>query len=160
MSVANQQDPTTQTDAQAARQRWMGILAKASSDDLQQQWQALQLEPEYQFIRKPETGLTMLRGRLGGAGQPFNFGEMTLTRCAVRLSSGTLGVSYIAGRDKQHAITAALADALLQEADTTTLLQNTLITPLAEKQTEQVQARAAAANSTKVDFFTLVRGED
>ncbi len=145
---------------QSARQQWLGVLAKSASHSLQQQWQSLLLEPEYQFIRKPETGLTMLRGRLGGSGQPFNMGEMTLTRCAVRLSSGTLGVSYIAGRNKQHAITAALADALLQEEATTDILQQKLIAPLQAKLDTGRHERTAQANSTKVDFFTLVRGED
>lgn len=144
----------------SARQQWMGVLAKAASHSLQQQWQTLQLQPEYQFIRKPETGLTMLRGRLGGSGQPFNMGEMTLTRCAVRLDSGTLGVSYIAGRNKDHAITAALADALLQEEETRSRLQVQLITPLQIELNAQRTERAAQANSTKVDFFTMVRGED
>ena len=145
---------------QSARQQWLGVLAKATSHSLQQQWQSLQLEPEYQFIRKPETGLTMLRGRLGGSGQPFNMGEMTLTRCAVRLGSGTLGVSYIAGRNKQHAITAALADALLQEEATTDILQQKLIAPLQAELDAGRRERITQANSTKVDFFTLVRGED
>lgn len=156
MSVEQQQEnPETR-----ARQHWMGVLAKSADSTLQQHWQALSLEPEYQFIRKPETGLTMLRGRVGGSGQPFNLGEMTLTRCAVRLASGTLGVSYIAGRSPQHAITAALADALLQEDETQTLLQRALVEPLQARLHAEHQQRAAQTNSTRVDFFTLVRGED
>ncbi|MBR9827531.1 MAG: phosphonate C-P lyase system protein PhnG [Oceanospirillales bacterium] len=156
MSVEQQQEnPETR-----ARQHWMGVLAKSAGSTLQQHWQALSLEPEYQFIRQPETGLTMLRGRVGGSGQPFNMGEMTLTRCAVRLASGTLGVSYVAGRSPQHAITAALADALLQEDDTQALLQHELIEPLQAHLHAEHQQRAAQANSTRVDFFTLVRGED
>ncbi|WP_370298606.1 phosphonate C-P lyase system protein PhnG [Pontibacterium sp.] len=147
---------------QASRKRWIGILAKAELKDLQQHWQALELPaaPEYQFIRKPETGLTMLRGRIGGSGQPFNMGEMTVTRCALRLASGTLGLSYIAGRSKEHAITAALADALLQEAGTAELLESMLINPLAAIQQAAQAERMREASSTKVDFFTMVRGED
>jgi len=156
MSVEQQQE----TPETRARQHWMGVLAKSSVAALQQRWQALSLEPEYQFIRKPETGLTMLRGRVGGSGQPFNMGEMTLTRCAVRLASGTLGVSYVSGRNSQHAIIAALADALLQETRTQSLLQRELIEPLQADLEAERQQRAAQANSTRVDFFTLVRGED
>jgi alpha-D-ribose 1-methylphosphonate 5-triphosphate synthase subunit PhnG len=156
MSVANQQENTVKSP----RQQWMSILAKATSTSLQQHWKILELEPDYLFIRKPETGLIMLRGRIGGNGQPFNMNEMTLTRCALRLSSGTLGVSYISGRNKQHAITAALADALLQEETTATLLQARLITPLQAEQETLHAEQAAQANSTKVDFFTMVRGED
>lgn len=156
MSVEQQQE----NPEIRARRRWMGVLAKSAATALQQRWQALSLEPEYQFIRKPETGLTMLRGRVGGSGQPFNLGEMTLTRCAVRLASGTLGVSYIAGRNSQHAITAALADALLQDNNTQVLLQRELIEPLQAELDAERQQRATQANSTRVDFFTLVRGED
>jgi len=162
MSVTSQPANADLTPEQASRKRWIGILAKAELKDLQQHWHALALPaaPEYQFIRKPETGLTMLRGRIGGSGQPFNMGEMTVTRCALRLASGTLGLSYVAGRSKEHAITAALADALLQEKQTAELLERTLITPLAEIQQAAHADRMRDASSTKVDFFTMVRGED
>ncbi|WP_370276979.1 phosphonate C-P lyase system protein PhnG [Pontibacterium sp.] len=163
MSVTSQNHASDAlSPEQASRKRWIGILAKAELKDLQQHWQALELPaaPEYQFIRKPETGLTMLRGRIGGSGQPFNMGEMTVTRCALRLASGTLGLSYIAGRSKEHAITAALADALLQEAGTAELLESMLINPLAAIQQAAQAERMREASSTKVDFFTMVRGED
>lgn len=153
MSVAHQQD-------HSARQQWMGTLSKSDSQLLASLWQQLAIEPEYQFIRKPEIGLTMVRGRTGGSGSTFNLGEMTLCRCAVRLTSGTLGVSYVAGRDSQHAIIAALADALLQEKDYHNRLQTELISPLADVQQQLRNRREAQAASTKVDFFTLVRGED
>lgn len=145
---------------QKARQRWMGILAKAESTQLLQRWQSLGQEPDYDFIRKPETGLTMIRGRTGGSGQPFNMGEMTLCRCAIRLANGTLGISYVPGRNTQHTLIAALADALLQNSDTHDQLQRELITPLYELQQQTKADRANQAYSTKVDFFTLVRGED
>ena len=155
---------TASTDQQVqARQRWISVLAKADSEQLQQLWQQCLMQlgaaPDYQFIRKPESGLTMLRGRIGGSGQPFNLGEMTLTRCALRLESGTLGVSYIQGRNHQHALLAALADALLQQ-DEHDLIQQQLITPLASQQRADREARDSASADTKVDFFTLVRGED
>ena len=156
MSVEQQQEKPEVR----ARRHWMGVLAKSAGTTLQQRWQLLSLAPDYQFIRKPETGLIMLRGRIGGSGQPFNLGEMTLTRCAVRLASGTLGVSYVAGRNTRHAVTAALADALLQEENTQALLQRELIEPLQTELDAQRQQRAAQVNSSRVDFFTLVRGED
>ena len=144
---------------QAARQHWMGVLAKANLSDLQECWQQLAIQPDYQFIRKPETGLVMTRGRMGGSGQLFNTGEVTLTRCAVRLDCGVLGVSYVMGRSKQHALIAALADSLLQ-GEHAELLQAQLIQPLAKLQKKAAQEREAAASATKVDFFTMVRGED
>ncbi len=33
----------------------------------------------------PRPGMTLVRGRMGGTGSPFNLGEMTVTRCVVRL---------------------------------------------------------------------------
>ncbi|RVU29703.1 phosphonate C-P lyase system protein PhnG [Neptunomonas marina] len=156
MSAANQ---TTLTASQLARQHWLGVLAKVPAEQLQQQWAALDLTPDYQLIRPPEIGLTMVRARVGGSGQPFNMAEMTITRCAIRLTSGTLGVSYVAGRDKRKALTVALADALLQE-DTDQQLQQQLVVPLEASLQAAADARAADASQTKVDFFTLVRGED
>ena len=32
----------------------------------------------------------MVRGRVGGTGAPFNLGEMSVTRCSVRLADGSL----------------------------------------------------------------------
>jgi len=144
----------------AARQHWMAVLARADSAQLDTRWQALNLQPEYQFIRQPEIGLTMLRGRVGGSGNPFNMGEMTLTRCALRLSCGTLGVAYIAGRDKQHALTAALVDALLQDGSHHDRLQAELIEPLDEIHKKNCAERDAKTRATQVQFFTMVRGED
>lgn len=103
--------------------------------------------------------MVMLRGRVGGTGNPFNLGEATVVRSAVRLGEGPLGVSYALGRDKRHSELAALFDALLQDPLHHTSLMNALITPLAQA---QAQASAAIQNkmaSSKVEFFTFVRGE-
>ena len=56
----------------------------------------------------------MARGRPGGDGAPFNLGEMTVTRCTVRLEDGTVGHAYVAGRDMRQAELAAVLDAVLQ----------------------------------------------
>lgn len=103
--------------------------------------------------------MVMLRGRVGGTGNPFNLGEATVVRSAVRLGEGPLGVSYALGRDKHHSELAALFDALLQDPLHHTSLMHALITPLAQA---QAQASAAIQNkmtSSKVEFFTFVRGE-
>jgi len=104
--------PTTEQ----ARQRWMSVLAKAPGDSLQNHFFKLGDVPAYSPLREAETGLVMVRGRTGGVGNRFNLGEMTVTRCAVRLDSGETGVSYVAGRDKQHAELAAVCDAMMQSA--------------------------------------------
>ena len=56
-----------------------------------------------EFLRRPETGLVMLRGRAGGTGQAFNLGEASVTRCSVRLSDGQVGTGYVLGRDQRKA---------------------------------------------------------
>jgi alpha-D-ribose 1-methylphosphonate 5-triphosphate synthase subunit PhnG len=141
----------------ATRQRWMGVLARAGSQ-LSTHEAALK-DADYRLIRAPEIGMTLVRGRMGGTGSPFNLGEMTVTRCVVRLADGSTGYSYVAGRDKQHAELAALADAHLQGAGQAHWLSR-LIEPLAAAQQAQQAANAAETATTQVEFFTLVRGED
>ena len=40
---------------------------------------------------------------MGGKGDAFNLGEMTVSRCSVQLACGTVGHGYIRGRSKQAA---------------------------------------------------------
>ena len=98
-----------------ARRRWMAALAKAAPGALERAWADLADRPEYGFLRRPEIGSAMVRGRAGGNGRRFNLGEMTVTRCSVRLADGTAGHAYVAGRDKRHAELAAVFDALMQD---------------------------------------------
>ena len=56
-------------------------------------------EPDVVSIRAPEIGAVMVRGRVGGAGDAFNLGEMTVTRCSLRLACGAVGHGYVQGRD-------------------------------------------------------------
>jgi alpha-D-ribose 1-methylphosphonate 5-triphosphate synthase subunit PhnG len=111
--------------------------------------------PAWTRVRGPETGLVMVRGRAGGSGSPFNLGEMTVTRCTVRLASGATGHAYIAGRDERQAELAAVADALLQDPATRNVLCDSLIEPLAQAQREQRQDRAEKAAATRVEFFAM-----
>lgn len=141
----------------AARQRWMGVLARAG--EALDPFEAVLKDSAYQLIRAPEVGMTLVRGRMGGTGSAFNLGEMTVTRCVVRLADGRTGYSYLAGRDKRRAELAALADAHLQGADQARWLDD-LIEPLARRQRDRRAARAAQTATTQVEFFTLVRGED
>ena len=139
-----------------SRRDWMGLLARAPSDRLAA---LLPDEPDAAFLRPPEIGTVMVQGRIGATGNAFNLGEMTVTRCVVRLADGRTGYSYLAGRDKRRAELAALADAHLQGSDQARWLDD-LIEPLARQQREQRLARAARTATTQVEFFTLVRGED
>ena len=114
--------------------------------------------PEYGFLRSPEVGLTMVRGRAEGSGQPFNLGEMTLTRCVVKLGNLT-GFGYVAGRSKRHAELAALCDGLLQHPDWRNRIERQVIVPLQTAAQENRETAAAEVESTRVNFFTMLRGE-
>lgn len=140
------------------RQQWIGVLARAQLGELQPHEAALK-DAEYQLIRAPEIGMTLVRGRMGGNGAPFNVGEMSVTRCVVRLADGRTGYSYLAGRDKVHAELAALADAHLQGTQPSLWLSD-LITALANAQARRRAEKEADTAATKVEFFTLVRGEN
>ncbi|MBV4520690.1 phosphonate C-P lyase system protein PhnG [Pseudomonas sp. SWRI74] len=148
------QNPVPHTE----RQHWIGVLARARRNELQPFEDALR-DIEYQLIRAPEIGMTLVRGRMGGNGAPFNVGEMSVTRCVVRLADGRTGYSYLAGRDKVHAELAALADAHLQGVQQRHWLTE-MITPLAASQAERRAQKEAETAATKVEFFTLVRGEN
>ncbi len=136
------------------RQDWMAVLAKAPPARLAALLPAL---PDHTVLRPAEVGAVMVQGRIGGTGAPFNLGEMTVTRTSVRLGCGTVGHAWVQGRDRAHATRAAVADALLQTGAPG--LAETVATLAAEAQAAR-SARAAKAAATRVDFFTLVRGED
>lgn len=141
------------------RQGWMSLLAKAPADALARQWAALDLAPEFTWLRTPEVGGVMVRGRMGGTGGAFNLGEMTVTRCSLQLAGGAMGHAYVQGRDKAKAEQAALVDALMQ-TDQAGAVRDSVLMPLANEAAAQATNRAAKAAATKVDFFTMVRGED
>jgi len=138
----------------------MSVLAKADPEALDDLVSGLPDVPGYEFLRRPEPGSVMVRGRTGGTGSPFNLGEMTVTRCAVRLANGVVGHAYVQGRNVRHAESAAVMDALLQDPERSETLGAEVIEPLAAafESTRVLRARKAAA--TRVDFFTLVRGEN
>ncbi len=138
------------------RKRWMALLAQAAPEALVALWDEA---PAHELLRPPETGAVMLRGRTGGTGAPFNLGEMTVTRCALRLATGEVGHAYVQGRDKAHARRAALIDALMQGPRAAELAERVLA-PLAAARARAAETRAAKAAATRVEFFTLVRGED
>ncbi|MDY7024194.1 MAG: phosphonate C-P lyase system protein PhnG [Cyanobacteriota bacterium] len=145
----------------AQRQAWMAVLAKAPLEQLQEQIKQLDPLPEYSFLRPPEIGLTMVRGRAGGTGKIFNLGEMTLTRCVIQLASEQIitGFGYVAGRSHLHAELAAVADALMQHQEWSKQVQKIVIEPLQAAAKCQQQTQRSQAAATQVNFFTLARGE-
>ncbi|MGR3760370.1 phosphonate C-P lyase system protein PhnG [Roseobacteraceae bacterium NS-SX3] len=149
---------TTEFSA-ADRQGWMSLLATADEGQLTRLWDDCGAAPAYDWLCPPEAGAVMVRGRMGGTGAPFNLGEMTVTRCALVLKDGTVGHGYVQGRSKAKAGIAAQVDALMQTAEAGRMRAQVLA-PLQEARESKRTARAAKAAATKVEFFTMVRGED
>ncbi|MGF1718717.1 phosphonate C-P lyase system protein PhnG [Vibrio kyushuensis] len=146
--------------AATKRQHWMSVLAKSQYSELKGRWEELNLTPDYAMVRQPEIGLAQVRARMGSTGRQFNIGDTTITRAVVKLDSGELGYSYLQGRNKSHAEIAAVIDALMQMPQHEESLSTQLIEPLAALKKQQHSLRAKDVASSKVDFFTLVRGED
>ncbi len=116
-------------------------------------------EPSYETLREPEKGLVMLRGRIGGDGAPFNIGEATVSRAAVRLASGEVGFGYVLGRDRRKAQMIALCDALVQSNEFSEAVEESVLTPLRAAMVSEQDRRAAETAATRVEFYTMVRGE-
>jgi alpha-D-ribose 1-methylphosphonate 5-triphosphate synthase subunit PhnG len=153
-------DPSTQSGATAARQAAMRVFAHADATALEAAYAAFADLPEWRFLRRPETGLVMVRGRIGGGGAPFNLGEMSVTRSAVALATGETGHAYVAGRNQRKAAIAAVFDALWQTRAFGPRVETEVLAPLrADLEAGDTRAARQAA-ATKVDFFTLVRGDD
>ncbi|ABQ37791.1 phosphonate C-P lyase system protein PhnG [Bradyrhizobium sp. BTAi1] len=143
---------------QERRQGAMQVLSHAPAADIALRMAELPLPP-YQQLRAPENGLVMVRGRIGGDGAPFNLGEATVSRAAIRLHSGEVGFGYVLGRDGEKARLIALCDALIQSPDHASAIEVKVVAPLrAEMRAARDQAAAQAA-ATRVDFYTMVRGE-
>src|SRR5471030_2808194 len=85
------------------RKRVTDLLARTEAEELTRVWETLSDKPSSQPVRGPETGLVMVRGRIGGGGAPFNLGEVSVTRATVRLASGTIGHAQALGTDRQRA---------------------------------------------------------
>ena len=146
-----------------SRAHWMALLARAPIHILEPALHEHAALPA-RWLRAPETGLMMVQGRAGGTGERFNLGEVTVTRCALRVEvdgadggEPTVGVAYVLGRSHRQVQLAALADALLQDPARQAALDTGLLDPI-RRHLAQVQAeRQARTASTRVDFFTVAR---
>jgi alpha-D-ribose 1-methylphosphonate 5-triphosphate synthase subunit PhnG len=158
MSETDQSYQTDRDGIQARRQAAMAVLAHSDAADIAGQLDAIAL-PVHENLREPENGLVMVRGRIGGDGSPFNLGEATVSRAAVRLASGEVGFGYALGRDRHKARMIALCDALIQTPDHAGTVETQVLAPLRARLVTQRRRRAAETAATRVDFYTLVRGE-
>ena len=151
----------TTTDAdgnQARRQAAMAVLAHADAAEIAAHLDVVAL-PACEDLREPENGLVMVRGRIGGDGAPFNLGEATVSRAAVRLASGEVGFGYTLGRDRHKARMIALCDALIQAGDHAAVVEAQVLAPLRAHLAAARHRRATETAATRVDFYTMVRGE-
>lgn len=140
----------------AERRRWMAVLARADLETLERGLASFAPQ-EYSWLRRPETGLMMLRARVGGTGNRFNFGEMTVTRCTLRLPGAVTGVAYVQGRSHRKAELAALADALLQIPATRDAVLRAVVEPAGRAADARAAGMRRRAQATRVEFFTVAR---
>ncbi len=138
-----------------ARRRWMAVLARATTAKILNGLADCPDLPDHIRLRGPETGLVMLRGRAGGAGQRFNLGEATVTRCSIRDEAGRVGHSYATGRDSMRSELAARIDAAMQDPALHDALEARVIAPLEARQNATRAATARRAAATRVDFFSM-----
>ncbi|BBF93051.1 phosphonate C-P lyase system protein PhnG [Blastochloris tepida] len=147
-------------DETADRRAAMALLAAAEAGELEAAWAAWPGKPAVADLRKAACGLVMVRGRIGGDGAPFNLGEATVTRAAVRLASGHVGHAYLLGRAPERARLAAIFDALWQDAATRPRVEAELLVPVRARLAAQATKAAAEAAATRVEFFTVTRGDN
>ena len=140
------------------RKSWMSLLATSNQSDLLNLWEQKKIKVNYVWLRTPEIGSIMAQGRMGVTGDKFNIGEVTITRCSLKLNCGTIGHSYVQGRSKKKAEISALCDALMQ-TEMSNEINKSIIIPLERIKKNNKDKILSKAEATKVDFFTLVRGE-
>ncbi len=146
--------------ADRPRKAAMALLAQATAREMNEFWANWHDKPQVETLRGPETGLVMVRGRIGGGGAPFNLGEATVTRATVRLDSGAVGHAYALGREREKVRLAAVFDALWQDESQRGAVENVVLAPIAQRLDDDLQVKRAETAATKVDFFTMVRGDD
>ncbi|MCL6706019.1 phosphonate C-P lyase system protein PhnG [Pseudomonas sp. R2.Fl] len=142
------------------RKRVAALLARATMTELENAWATVEPKPEVTMLRGPETGLVMVRGRIGGGGAAFNLGEATVSRATVRLDCGTVGHGQALGTGKAKARFAAIFDALWQKPEMEPLIEARLLGPVSARLDAEDQRKREQTAATRVDFFTMVRGED
>src|SRR6202165_6118234 len=148
---------TGENGKQARRKAAMAVLAHSDAAEIARRLDAVAVPP-YENLREPENGLVMVRGRIGGDGAPFNLGEATVSRAAVRLVTGEVGFGYTLGRDRDKARMIALCDALVQSKQFAEAVEASVLAPLRAAVIGEQSRKAAETAATRVDFYTLVRG--
>lgn len=152
---------TAISETETARaKRASDLIARATRAELHSLLEESGLGGEATPLRGPETGLVMVRGRIGGGGAPFNLGEVTVSRASVRLVSGTVGHAHALGTDREKVRLGAVVHALWREEATRARIETGLLQPIERRIFEEQARKRAETAATRVDFFTMVRGED
>ncbi|MFB2551830.1 phosphonate C-P lyase system protein PhnG [Ensifer soli] len=159
MTIEAGRDDKDGTGAHSTRARAMRLLAMARTETLQAALAAMEPHPEVALVRGPETGLIMVRGRIGGGGDPFNLGEATVSRATVRLATGEIGHGQRLGTDREAARLSAIFDALAQRRETRGAVE-ALLAEIEAHIADEDRRKAEETAATRVDFFTMVRGDD
>jgi len=159
MATASDQISPHEAALRERRREAMSVLASSDSGEIARHLRALGPLPPHEDLRAGENGMVMVRGRIGGDGAPFNLGEATVSRAAVRLASGETGVGYVLGRDREHARLIALVDALAQTSAHADVIERHVLAPIRARLDAARRTDAERVAATKVEFFTLVRGE-
>ncbi|THF59242.1 phosphonate C-P lyase system protein PhnG [Pseudothauera rhizosphaerae] len=147
---------------QEQRRGWLAVLARAPREALARVAGPVLADYAFEWLRRPETGLTMVRARIANGGDRFNLGEATVTRCALRhagAGGATVGVGYVLGRDAERAEWVAGLDALLQQPALHAPLMAAVIAPLAQAGEARAKERHERAARSRVHFYTLQRGD-
>ena len=100
----------------------------------------------------------MVGGWAGGKGRHYNLDEMVVARCGVSRDGEAVGVGYVKGRDLRQAELVAVFDAMMQGPDGE-WTANSVIEPLKRAQDQQQTKIRSKAARTRVEFFTMVRGD-
>ena len=147
------------TDTKLQRQINLSVLAKASLSNMLENWKKINVDATFTFLKKPEVGMAMVRAQAGGGSENFNMGEMTMTRCVIRLDSDEVGYGFVAGRSKKKSELMAIIDACWQKESLRNIIEEKIIEPLDLLQIISAQKIADNTKTSKVNFFTMVRGE-
>lgn len=143
------------------RKQALDILAGAPADVLLQYYDLMASDmPAATPVRGPEIGTVMVRGKIGGGGAAFNLGEASVTRATVKLDSGEVGHSVVLGRDQAKARVVAHLDALRQRPDWVSRIDVEIVRPTLAVMEDEQRRKAEETEATRVDFFTVARGED
>jgi alpha-D-ribose 1-methylphosphonate 5-triphosphate synthase subunit PhnG len=160
MSIGASPNSPLTPELLALRREAMAVLADSDGERIARLIESMGPIPDCEDQRRPENGLVMVRGRISGEGSPFNVGEATVSRAAIRLVSGETGFGYVLGRDRGKARSIALCDALLQSPEHRAAVERVVLTPLRQERDARRKQQAERTAATRVEFFTLVRGED